>query len=107
MFSISLKIMRTMPCSLGKWFLICLAEFTAIIVFCSLNTEESCGRLQWLGNIKETGNHRLAVTTHTEDLQIWDVEEAAVQHSFSREQVKEALKVKPKVSIKTNELLTD
>ena len=57
----------------------------------SLNAETSCGRLQWL---REKPTKDLSVITHTEEIQIWDIEEGTPRHSFSREQIKTALKVR-------------
>jgi len=57
----------------------------------SLNSGTSCGRLQWLNSsISKTEN--LSVLTHTEDVQIWDVAEAALRCSFTREEIRDSLK---------------
>jgi len=62
-----------------------------ILDFWSLNSGTSCGRLQWLNSsISKTEN--LSVLTHTEDVQIWDVAEAALRCSFTREEIRDSLK---------------
>ncbi|KAI9551514.1 hypothetical protein GHT06_021847 [Daphnia sinensis] len=61
--------------------------------FC-LNTETTCGRLQWLGYDTKAKQESIAVTTSTEDVQIWDVEEAAPKHVFTREKIADALRRK-------------
>jgi len=58
----------------------------------SLNSGTSCGRLQWLNKSKADTEEDVSVITHTEDVQIWDVEEAALRCSFSRDQIKDSLK---------------
>ena len=60
--------------------------------FGSLNSGTSCGRLQWL-NSSTSKTENLSVLTHTEDVQIWDVAEADLRCSFSRDEIKESLKV--------------
>ena len=62
-----------------------------------MNTETTCERLQWL-NYKKTIKHEIkqesiSVITNTENVQIWDVEEASPRYSFTREKISEALKV--------------
>jgi len=57
----------------------------------SLNSGTSCGRLQWL-NSSTSKTENLSVLTHTEDVQIWDVAEADLRCSFSRDEIKESLK---------------
>lgn len=58
-----------------------------------MNTETTCERLQWLGYDTKAKQDRISVTTSTENVQIWDVEEASPKHNFTREQIADALKV--------------
>ncbi len=58
-----------------------------------MNTETTCERLQWLNYKKTIKQESISVITNTENVQIWDVEEASPRYSFTREQISEALKV--------------
>lgn len=41
----------------------------------------------------KTKQESISVTTSTENVQIWDVEEASPKHIFSREKIADALRV--------------
>jgi hypothetical protein len=58
----------------------------------SLNAETSCGHLQWLRPIKNVQS--ISVLTHTEDVQIWTIDEASPLYSFDREKIREGLQVR-------------
>ena len=51
----------------------------------SLNTESSVSKIRWYKNM------HLSCITHTEVVQLWDIEEAGPEVSFTREQIAEAL----------------
>lgn len=58
----------------------------------SLNTESSVDKLVWFGHSKETSE--LACTTHTEDLQLWRINDAAPYAKFSRDKITNSIQRK-------------
>ena len=68
-----------------------------LTILFSLNLENCGGRLQWLSHKKAIQS--LSVLTQTENVQIWDIEEAFPRCSFSRSQIKDSLKVQSLISM--------